>query len=80
PYASVAEEEQAREEAAAAQLRIWRAHLPEIFEKMSRIADPHPCIGCRPIKRVDDAGIFPEKRRMLTLRKTVGVRLESTAK
>ena len=40
PYASVAEEEQAREEAAAAQLRIWRAHLPEIFEKMSRIADP----------------------------------------
>ena len=39
PYGSPEEEEQAREEAAAAQLAQWKAHLPALFAKMARIPD-----------------------------------------
>ncbi len=40
PYQTTAEEQSAREEAAAAQLQVWRRHLPDLFKKLTHIADP----------------------------------------
>ena len=39
PWADEAEEVAAREEAVRAQLKIWRAHMPHLFEKVARIPD-----------------------------------------
>lgn len=38
-YQSTAEEEQAHQDAADAQLQVWRKHLPHLFKKLSRIPD-----------------------------------------
>jgi len=40
PYTTVAEEQAAREAAVAAQLNLWRRHLPALFQKLQHIADP----------------------------------------
>ncbi|MCY0880316.1 MAG: transposase family protein [Firmicutes bacterium] len=40
PYQTVAEEQAAREQAVTEQLKVWRQHLPAIFQKLGRIADP----------------------------------------
>lgn len=40
PYRTAADEQVAREAAAEAQLQVWRQHLPALFKKLTRIADP----------------------------------------
>jgi hypothetical protein len=40
PYQTVEEEQQARQEAAEAQLNSWRAFLPDVLERFARIKDP----------------------------------------
>jgi hypothetical protein len=42
PYQTVEEEKQVRQEALEAQVNAWRALLPSILEKFSRIEDPPP--------------------------------------
>ncbi len=40
PYQTPEEEQEAREAAAAAQLTVWRQHLPDLFKKLAQIPDP----------------------------------------
>jgi len=40
PYQTVEQEQAAREDAVAAQLDVWRRHLPALFQKLARIPDP----------------------------------------
>lgn len=40
PYDTAGDEQAAREAMVAAQLKVWRRHLPGLFQKMSHIADP----------------------------------------